>query len=237
MAYVPPEPKEPKTGSTPPPKKTQDVNSPSTTAGASYHLSVTCGRPPLTGAMHDDTAAPTGGQGFAGYSWNQATTAIFGGCADGTYGPPKDGTWADPLSMETAHFAILTVKQMLQNYASQVDQAKKQIMDNNWSGPAAKAFGQVIDAFTKYLNDLADKMAYPPADTSLLRIAHMNEAMGQAAAFIWQSSSCTSGNDSGAHDRNTPVTISGDLSFTGKMIDAGRKMVEVYDQELKKLYE
>ncbi|GAA1995114.1 hypothetical protein [Catenulispora subtropica] len=222
---------------TPPPARTTTVNSPSATTGASYNITVTCKTPPGTGAMHDATDAPTGGKGFAGYTWNQATTAIFGGCADGSYVPPKDGTWADPLNMETAHFAILSIKQMLHNYADDVDAAKKQITDNHWSGPAAKAFGQVIDAFTKYLRDLADIMTYPPADTSLLRIAHMNEAFDAAATFIWQSSSYTSGNDSGAHDRDTPVTITGDLSFDGKMIDAGRKMLEVYDLELKKLYE
>lgn len=218
---------------TTPNPKTSTANSPSATSGAGYNITVTCGTPPGKGPMHDATDAPTGGKGFGGYTWNQATTAIFGGCADGSYVPPKSGTWANPLSAETAHWAILSIKQMLHNYADDVDTAKRQILDNHWSGPASKAFAKVIDAFTQYVKDLADTMTYPPSGTSLLRIAHMNEALAEACVFIWESSA----RGDGDHDRSTPVTISGDLSFNGTMLEAGQKMVIDYDIELKKLFE
>ncbi|GAA2025199.1 hypothetical protein GCM10009839_24010 [Catenulispora yoronensis] len=219
------------------PDQTLTVDSASATAGAGFSISVICGAPPRTGVMHDTAETPGTGQGIDGYSWNQAMTAMFGGCGDGSFGPPRHGTWADPLSMETAHFAILTIKQMLHSYANDVDGAKKQILENHWSGPAATAFGQVLDAFTTYVKDLADLMAYPPPTSSLLRIAHMNEAFCQAATFIWQCSLTRAFNDNGAHDRNTPVNISKDLTYTGTMVGAGRAMLKAYDSELKKLYE
>jgi len=60
----------------------------------------------------------------------------------------------------------------------------------------------------------------------------MNQAMTDAAAFIWAGSTYADG-----HDRNTPVILAGDITFTGTMLGAGRQMVETYDAALTALNE
>ena len=216
----------------PPPPQTTDASSPSGTGGCGFSLNVTAGPPPGTGARHDSTDPPSSGQGFAGYTWNQAAIAMFGGCGDGSFGNlPPEGTWSNPLTLETAHYAILSIRKMLANYAQTVDDACAQITGNSWSGPAADAFSAVMKAFTNYLRAVQAEMdKYPETGDNLLYIAHMNEAFGQACGFIWQVSTFADG-----HDRSTPVTLSGDITYQGSMDGAGDAMVAMYSDALAKL--
>jgi hypothetical protein len=218
----------------PPPPKKSDTSSTSSSSNCGFSLNVQAGPPKGTGAMHDDTTAPTSGKGFAGYTWNQAITAIVGGCGDGSYGSlPPEGTWAKPLTLETAHYAILTIRMMLDNYVSAVDTARDSIL-KSWSGPAADAFKAVLKSFTDYVTALSKEMhKYNEAGpNNLLHIAHMNQAMSDAAGFIWATSTYGDG-----HDRDCPVTLSGDISYSGTMIGAGRQMVQTYDTALTALNE
>jgi hypothetical protein len=232
LADPPPKP-EPKPH-TPPPPKNSDASSTSSSSNCSFTLNVQVGVPPGSSDRHDDTTAPATGKGFAGYTWNQAITAIVGGCGDGSYGAlPPEGTWAKPLTMETAHYAILSIRTMLDNYVTAVNTARDSIL-KSWSGPAADAFKTTLKAFTDYVTALSKEMhKYNEAGpNNLLHIAHMNQAMGDAAAFIWSNSTYADG-----HDRKTPVTLSGDLSYTGTMLGAGDAMVTAYDAALTALNE
>lgn len=232
VSEPPPKP-EPKSHTPPPPKKTATTST-SSSANCSYTLNVQVGNPPGSSDRHDDTTAPATGKGFAGYTWNQAITAIVGGCGDGSYGSlPPEGTWAKPLTLETAHYAILTIRTMLDNYVTAVADAVHSITQS-WSGPAADAFKTTMKAFTDYVTALSKEMHKYNQDgpNNLLHIAHMNQAMSDAAAFIWAGSTYTDG-----HDRKTPVTLSGDLTFTGTMLGAGDAMVQAYDAALTALNE
>lgn len=225
---------EPKTSTTPPPPKKTSTTSTSASPNCGYTLNVQVGRPPGSSDRHDDTTAPATGKGFAGYTWNQAITAIVGGCGDGSYGSlPPEGTWAKPLTLETAHYAILTIRQMLDNYVTAVNTARDSITQS-WSGPAADAFKSTLKAFTDYVTALSKEMhKYNEAGpNNLLHIAHMNQAMSDAASFIWAGSTYADG-----HDRKTPVTLSGDLGYTGTMLGAGQAMVQAYDAALTALNE
>lgn len=224
--YVPPPP--------PPPPKVTSTTSTSSSSDCSFSLNVTVDNPPGSSDRHDDTTAPATGKGFAGYTWNQAITAIVGGCGDGSYGDlPPEGTWAKPLTLETAHYAILTIRTMLDNYVTAVNQARDSIL-KSWKGPAADAFKTTLKSFTDYVTALSTEMhKYNEAGpNNLLHIAHMNQAMTDAAAFIWAGSTYADG-----HDRNTPVILAGDITFTGTMLGAGRQMVETYDAALTALNE
>ena len=224
--YSPPPP--------PPPPKVTSTTSTSSSSNCSFSLNVTVDNPPGSSDRHDDTTAPATGKGFAGYTWNQAITAICGGCGDGSYGDlPPSGTWAKPLTMETAHYAILTIRAMLDNYVTAVDQARDSIL-KTWKGPAADAFKTTLKSFTDYVTALSAEMhKYNEAGpNNLLHIAHMNQAMYDAAVFIWSGSTYADG-----HDRNTPVILAGDITFTGTMLGAGRQMVETYDAALTALNE
>jgi hypothetical protein len=219
---------------TPPPPKTNDASSTSSTSNAGFTLNVQVGRPPGSKDRHDDTTAPATGKGFAGYTWNQAIIAIVGGCADGSYGSlPPAGTWAQPVTLETAHYAILSIRTMLDNYVTAVNTARDSIT-KSWSGPAADAFKAVLKSFTDYVTALSTEMHKynESGPATLLHIAHMCQAMGNAAGFIWSGATYADG-----HDRATPVTLSGDLAFTGTMLGAGRQMVTAYDAALTALNE
>lgn len=217
-----------------PPTKNSDASSTSAGTDCGYTLHVTVGIPTGSGAMHDDTGIPTSGKGPAGLTWNQAITAIVGGCGDGSYGSlPAEGTWAKPLTLETAHYAILTIRTMLDNYVIAVNSARDSILES-WSGPAADAFKTTLKAFTDYVTALSTEMHkyHENGPNNLLHIAHMNQAMGDAAGFIWAGSAYGDG-----HDRNTRVTLSGDLTYTGTMVGAGQAMYEAYNAALTALNE
>ncbi|MBS2537412.1 hypothetical protein KGQ20_32130 [Catenulispora sp. NF23] len=218
----------------PPPPKNSDTSSGSSQTGCGFTLHVQVKKPPGTGAMYDDGAAPTTGKGLAGYTWNQAITAITGGLGDGSYGGvAAGGTWSNPQTMETAHYAILSIRAMLENYVTAVNNARDSILQS-WSGPAADAFKATLKSFTDYIDALSTEMnKYNAAGpNNLLHIAHMNEAMSNAAGFIWGNASYGDG-----HDRNTPVTLSGDLTYDGTMVGAGQQMLIAYDAALTALNE
>jgi hypothetical protein len=218
----------------PPPPKTSDTSSTSSTSDCSFTLNVQVDNPTGSGAMYDDGAAPTSGKGLAGYTWNQAITAITGGLGDGSYGNvPAEGTWSNPQTLETAHWAILSIRTMMANYVTAVNDARDSIL-KSWSGPAADAFKATLKSFTDYMTALADEIGKynEVGPHNLLHIAHMNEAMSGAAGFIWAGAKYGDG-----HDRNTPVILSGDLTYTGTMIGAAQQMLITYDSALTALNE
>jgi uncharacterized protein YukE len=212
------------------------VTDPSAT---SLTLNVVLGVPPQTGAFYDSTTVPGAPNDFATYTWNQSATAMFGGCGDGTVVDdnhrtlPADGTYAKPQTMETAHHAMDRISSMLQAYAQNVQDSADAITGSCWSGPSADAFTQVVKAFCKYLTDMAAPMErFVREPENLYTLAQRLDLAGRAASTIWDGSLVTVPWGIG-HDRDTPVTLSGAVNFSGRMVDAGWTMLADLDTHYK----
>jgi hypothetical protein len=213
-------------------------------AAGGMSVQVTVGDPPGTGAMTDATTPPGSANNFPTYTWNQATTAMFGGCGDGSvvdsnnHHLPATWTYADPRTMETAHHAFDQIAGMLQTYAQSVLDSADAITTDSWQGPAADAFTQVIKAFAKYLTDMAGPVKeFVNQPENLHTLARRLDLAGQAAGIIWPASEYFINLESEGHDRNTPVTLSGAFSFNGKMGDAGWTMLSQLDTAYKAVLE
>jgi hypothetical protein len=212
-------------------------------SAAGLTLNVSLGVPPQTGALYDSTTVPGSPNNFPSYTWNQSVTAMFGGCGDGSVVDdnhrtlPADGTYAKPRTMETAHHAMDQISALLRAYAQNVQDSADAITGTYWSGPSADAFTQVIKAFCKYLTDLAapmDKFVKEPEN--LYTLAQRLDLAGHAASTIWDGSVVSVPWGIG-HDRDTPVTLSGAVNFSGRMVEAGWHLLADLDSHYKAVLE
>lgn len=217
---------------TAPPPKPGPLQTFTVMGSAGLSTAVTVQQPGTPGTLYDSMDAPASVD-FSTYTWNQAMIAMFGGAGDGTAKDsngktiPGDGTYGNPRSMETAHYALCAIAQSFLDYAENIQKAADAITGGSWQGPAADAFSKTIAALVKYLDDMAERIVpfVTSSGETLLTLAERLDMAGAVAGTIWGASTNGTG-----HDRSSAVTMSGAFNQAhGTMRTAAQAMLTDLD--------